>query len=65
MSLVVYQQRLKYFLRTLVSMMKERAQLSLLLFLERISEGASTRVFAAASSDRCVGRSSYRKHGML
>ena len=41
MSLVVYQQRLQYFLLTLASMMKERIQLSLLLFLERISEGAA------------------------
>jgi len=47
-----------------VSMSKERVQLSLLLFLERISQVTTTRAFATAFPYRCVGRSSCRKHGL-
>jgi hypothetical protein len=45
-------------------MIKERVQLSLLLFLERLSEGTSTRVFAAASSDRFV-RQPFRGNAII
>src|SRR6266446_6145087 len=39
-----------------VSISKERVQLSLLLFLERISQVTTTRAFATAFPYRCVGR---------